>query len=681
MTTIRRVCVALSMVALVVCGCASCSAGGRFTAARVLDGTPTMTGMDAAGSGMTCGDGQIQSGESCEGTNLNGSNCSSLGFDSGTLACSASCKFDTSGCSGAINLMVTATRTTCAAPCAVFFDATSTVGLQGGDYVAASFNWDFDSTGVDPNGVHRATIGFVTAHVFDEPGTYQVAVRVRDLAGHAGSTTLPITVSALTGQTIYVSSKGNDSNAGTIAQPMATFSAAVAKARPQMSILFRRGDTFNLGASTVGPPQNSGPLLISSYSDPSSPSSVAPILSSTTSGSILNLGGSDFRMTDIHIKSTGAFQTAFINQMNHTLFERMDIEGIGSASPAGGCIVFQLGNTSDGTFIVDSHIHDFIGYGVYADRPTHFAVIGSTIEKFSGGDHGIRVQGGNDMTAGFATDSYVAESTITPNTDTSASFDTTAFRGDDTNIVEVNNTLARTASFTPQNDLRLEHISNVLVEGNVITVPDNYTAFSVIAQHVVIRNNLIINAEYAVEIKGQQTLPANWSDQIFVYNNTAYTVQATPTSFANALVFQSTTTGNVTIRNNILVQNSKNSASGVLFRMGSMGTETSDHNLLYSTGAKPTASDVGAGGLETDPQFVTTTPGAPNAFYLSPGSPAVDSGAMLPVYQDLAGVARPIGAGWDMGAFELRSATGSQDASTGAVATTALVLPGQASKQ
>ena len=46
-----------------------------------------------------CGDGLInQAGEQCEGTNLNGQSCQSLGFISGTITCSAACTFDVTAC-------------------------------------------------------------------------------------------------------------------------------------------------------------------------------------------------------------------------------------------------------------------------------------------------------------------------------------------------------------------------------------------------------------------------------------------------------------------------------------------------------------------------------------------------------------------------------------------------------
>ena len=45
-----------------------------------------------------CGDGVIDSGEQCDGANLNGASCSSRGFSGGSLSCLPSCDFNTTGC-------------------------------------------------------------------------------------------------------------------------------------------------------------------------------------------------------------------------------------------------------------------------------------------------------------------------------------------------------------------------------------------------------------------------------------------------------------------------------------------------------------------------------------------------------------------------------------------------------
>ncbi len=47
-----------------------------------------------------CGDGVIDEGEECDGNALGGETCESLGYDNGDLACGDDCIFDTSNCTG-----------------------------------------------------------------------------------------------------------------------------------------------------------------------------------------------------------------------------------------------------------------------------------------------------------------------------------------------------------------------------------------------------------------------------------------------------------------------------------------------------------------------------------------------------------------------------------------------------
>ncbi len=56
------------------------------------------TGLDGGGL-PECGDGSVNAvGEQCDGGDLGGENCSSLGFQGGAIACTVTCGFDTSGC-------------------------------------------------------------------------------------------------------------------------------------------------------------------------------------------------------------------------------------------------------------------------------------------------------------------------------------------------------------------------------------------------------------------------------------------------------------------------------------------------------------------------------------------------------------------------------------------------------
>ena len=53
--------------------------------------------------GNCCGNGAIDSGEQCDGGNLNGKSCSTQGYSAGTLACNSNCTFNTSSCCNPIN--------------------------------------------------------------------------------------------------------------------------------------------------------------------------------------------------------------------------------------------------------------------------------------------------------------------------------------------------------------------------------------------------------------------------------------------------------------------------------------------------------------------------------------------------------------------------------------------------
>ena len=64
------------------------------------DGLVDCADPDCEGSAAcgTCGDGVLDRGEACDGAELGGASCESLGFAGGTLSCSANCRLDDSGC-------------------------------------------------------------------------------------------------------------------------------------------------------------------------------------------------------------------------------------------------------------------------------------------------------------------------------------------------------------------------------------------------------------------------------------------------------------------------------------------------------------------------------------------------------------------------------------------------------
>ena len=62
-------------------------------------GMPMTTGPETTGPDGGCGDGMVVPGEQCDGADLQGFDCASLGLGGGTLSCDpVTCSFDTSMC-------------------------------------------------------------------------------------------------------------------------------------------------------------------------------------------------------------------------------------------------------------------------------------------------------------------------------------------------------------------------------------------------------------------------------------------------------------------------------------------------------------------------------------------------------------------------------------------------------
>jgi PKD repeat protein len=629
------------------------------------DASPDVT-VPVDGTGP-CGNGTVDPGEECDGVAVNNATCALLGFTGGTLSCSNSCQFEVSGCTGgSITPTIVASRTTCAAPCAVSFDATTTTDLSNNDYVQAYWSWDFN----DPTSPHRGAIGFVVGHVFDQPGTYEVHTRVRDAAGAAGVATTTIVVSPMSGTTYYVAASGNDSNSGTdMLHPMATVGAALmTHAATNNSVLLRRGDTFVMdnidGNNSLF--HFAGPFVFGAYTDPSAPSPNNPVLVDNTNAQFsvaFDITGTDLRFVDLHFQSTqGVFKAFYVTQP-FALFERMELEGVGTNMPAGGSN-FHL--ASDNVTLADCDLHDFIAYGVYTEVVSNLSMIGNSLTSFTGGTvtplHGIRVEGGSSAdgmsgTSGqYSTNTYIAENTIQAGS--GRIFTATEFHGDNRKMVYVRNRADRTVSIAPTNTALIEHESLGLIEANLLQNPapaNAYTSLTITAQHVVIRNNVLVNPDVGVAVTGAANLPSNWTDQIYVVNNTEYLLP--PAGVANnydtVLVMQGNTTGSLLAQDNVFFTGMTTIGSAV-----SRGG-TFDHNLIFDPNAPGMLSSpgIGTGGVVANPLFLAAPAdseakiSSPTGFALRSGSPAIGSGTPTTAYQDFFGVPRPQ-TGWDMGALQ-----------------------------
>lgn len=72
------------------------NSGGRSD--RIASQLSGVLDVCAGGPPAECGNGIIESGEDCEGSDLGGETCESQGFGPGTLACDETCSFDTIDC-------------------------------------------------------------------------------------------------------------------------------------------------------------------------------------------------------------------------------------------------------------------------------------------------------------------------------------------------------------------------------------------------------------------------------------------------------------------------------------------------------------------------------------------------------------------------------------------------------
>ena len=184
------------------------------------------------------------------------------------------------------------------------------------------------------------------------------------------------------------------------------------------------------------------------------------------------------------------------------------------------------------------------------------------------------MQGGTNGVGAYATNTYIAENKVTQNAAISGGFGDVTERGDNTKSVLVDNTISSPSgtcmTIQPQNLQSVEHVINSLVEGNTFVAP--LTPFSIAAQHVYVRNNVFVGPDTAVTVLGDSQMPLNWTDKVFLFNNTHYLSNGTgggDTYFLRHL----TSSGTVTVANNILWTSHASTTSSII-NADRSGTET-----------------------------------------------------------------------------------------------------------
>ncbi|HWB21221.1 MAG TPA: PKD domain-containing protein [Phycisphaerales bacterium] len=128
--------------------------------------------------------------------------------------------------------------------------------LGTGSILNARFEWDFGDTTQDSQ--YNQLVGWNVAHVYDQPGTYTVTLRIINEQGGVATKTAQVTVTAAQRQYIYVSPTGNDSaNGATQTTPVRTAARAMQLVADNSTVLFKRAATYDItGTMNIGTHKN-----------------------------------------------------------------------------------------------------------------------------------------------------------------------------------------------------------------------------------------------------------------------------------------------------------------------------------------------------------------------------------------------------------------------------------------
>lgn len=543
-----------------------------------------------------------------------------------------------------INLVIDASRTSGVAPLAVFFDATSTTGLAGDDHVDAQFEWRFDSTHVDPGAARRTATGFVSAHVYEKPGTYLATLIAHDELGDTAvaQTTIQVQAEPPGGwRTFCVSLSGIDTSCAPNAIALASTDQARRFLGSGSRVLFKRGEQFDVQHWPIT--GVTGPALIGAYTDPNDPNTDAPVLQarSTNETGLVDVDGThDLRITDIHIIGSDANSGILVDQSSsNVLISRVEVERIDG-------IAFGSGSSpgeTDGFFLFESSAHDFSGSGVFG-AARRLALVGNTITRLQApnGGHGVRIASGRGT--------YINANTIVDNNVfTAVTIRGSGWGSTNSEVVVSDNVVDSVMTFRPQNEIFDERVSNVVIERNLMRAPPGMETIQdgiiLNATGVTIRNNVFYNVRWAIKPFTHAT--TGLASRISIYNNTQY-VDKDP---SHSTGFIGGVAERTIISNNLVISNTTARWS----QFAGPGYTSTSHNIAYFTAVPDLCvSAKGNRGAAacTDPRLASVDPSRP--LFLRPGveSPAIDAGAWRADHLDHAQVHAPFGTSPDVGAFE-----------------------------
>jgi PKD repeat protein len=592
-------------------------------------------GEDVVPDAPVCGDDDCGAGETC-----------------------SSCPDDCGPCSGEIVVGLVPSRTGGVAPLAVFFDAsTTTAGGVARPFHDLDYTWSFGDPSAGTwavSGQSRdADHGPLAAHVFERPGSYTVTLNVRDAAGRSNSASTVITVDdpevVFAAERTVCVSTGDDFAGcpdGARRQTSAAFSALQGLVESTTRILLRRGDHWVVdGGITITVP---GPGHIGAFGPCDAPDARglcanAPWLESRTNDLVIldiptrTSERDDWRVVDLRLSGPACDQPApdvwcgsamsWLTNVRRLLLLRLEVEGfrvgLGSSS-------WEV--PDDELALVSCEVSDADVNQVYTGA-SRLMLLGNSFHD-SPQSHVLRVwQAG----PGVIVHNELARASTTSGTGRHAlklhGFDPSSGWPLTDRVLVADNLFDASgpwpAGVGPQDGASNEPVTNVILEKNLFHSATAATTVQVSlqiwARDVTVRNNVFVGTgaagEYlAVQVsrRGIEPVP----ERVALLNNTVFRSDA-----ATSLVLVDAAATDATVVRNNLVWATATGTMGI-----GGGSIVEEGNLAA-----------------VDPLFAAPLA---DGFQLGDGSPALDVGVAVPVFDDFAGHARPAGAGWDAGAFE-----------------------------
>jgi hypothetical protein len=593
--------------------------------------------------------------------------------------------------------MTTASRISGAAPLAVHFDAVDPAngivqpplqaGVDGDDnpiqrreYADFYYKWNFgdpsSGTWAKTNGKSKnEAIGYVAAHVFDTPGSYNVELTVtwRDSDANLQQESYsqqidigdPATDPGWT--TYYVCGDSNrnspdgdsdpdcsDSNDGqSPTNAFLTLGKAMFMQASNTRILFKRGDTWTVGSgATINAP---GPGIIGAYynsdgtDDASQPKPTIRVTGSYAFS--VATTGSNWRIMDLELAGPGGSSSApgvsGLGALSQLLMLRLAIHEF-----HWGTLWHIQDPDHDQNMIVDCDFYlsgnkcGFVG----GER---WALLGNTFRDTLGA-HDVRTSQGVKVVIShnvFGNTSVVDNLYFAPGPPP-------LFPDDEYIIIPDNEFLGAgywSVNIYP-NCVYDSPIRDMVIERNIFkATSETQLHLKIGARYVTVRNNVFDNTgsrfgPAAVRFSQQCIEPPPLGNRII--GNTVYSGEADGWFIA---VWIGDEAQDTTVENNLFAAPYGHSNMHMIW-LGGSGLVTRN-NIMYSPLDPDECVDPQGNTNCVDPEFLSTDPLSPDYLKLAPTSPAVDSGVFAPgFFEDFSGDfehnGRPQGTGYDIGAFE-----------------------------